>query len=74
MAPVVAFTIKPRVMDLGESKVYHELLCFSQTTPRHNWYTCTEEEVRVSKITPCIVIFYVLLLVYSSIFRRNSCY
>lgn len=47
MAPVVAFTIKPRVMDLDESNVYHELLCFSKTTPRHNWSTCSEEEVRV---------------------------
>lgn len=46
MAPVT-FTIKPRVMDLGESKIYHELLCFSKTT-RHNWSSCLEdEEVRV---------------------------
>lgn len=47
IASVVTFTIKPRVMDLGESKIYHELLCFSQSTPRHSWSTCLEEEVRV---------------------------
>ncbi|XP_058795791.1 protein vav isoform X2 [Phymastichus coffea] len=44
MAPMVAFTIKPRAMDLGESKIYHELLCFSHTTPRHDWSTGSEEE------------------------------
>ncbi|XP_014605891.1 PREDICTED: protein vav isoform X3 [Polistes canadensis] len=35
-AEVVAFTIKPRPMDLGESEVYQELLCFS-TPPQHDW-------------------------------------
>ncbi|XP_015182121.1 PREDICTED: protein vav isoform X3 [Polistes dominula] len=36
-AGVVAFTIKPRpTMDLGDSEVYQELLCFS-TPPQHDW-------------------------------------
>lgn len=33
---VVAFTIKPRQADLGDSEVYQELLCFS-TTPQQEW-------------------------------------
>ncbi|XP_046734889.1 protein vav isoform X2 [Diprion similis] len=45
-AAVVAFTIKPRGVDLGESQVYQELLCFS-TTPQHDWPS-TEEGVPAS--------------------------
>ncbi|XP_012253065.1 protein vav isoform X2 [Athalia rosae] len=40
-AAVVAFTIKPRGVDLGESQVYQELLCFS-TTPQHDWPSTKE--------------------------------
>ncbi|XP_043274993.1 protein vav isoform X2 [Venturia canescens] len=40
--PVVAFTIKSRPVDLGESQVYQELLCFS-TTPQRDWPSAEEE-------------------------------
>ncbi|XP_076228297.1 vav guanine nucleotide exchange factor isoform X2 [Nomia melanderi] len=33
---VVAFTIKPKSMDLDESQVYQELLCFSSNS-QHDW-------------------------------------
>lgn len=39
---LVSFTIKPRAVDLGESQVYQELLCFS-TTRRHEWSLATTE-------------------------------
>lgn len=41
---MVAFTIKPRGVDLGESQVYQELLCFS-TTPQHDWPSTEEVHV-----------------------------
>ncbi|XP_076233173.1 vav guanine nucleotide exchange factor isoform X2 [Calliopsis andreniformis] len=33
---VVAFSMKPKVMDIDESQVYQELLCFSSNSP-HDW-------------------------------------
>lgn len=33
---VVAFTMKPKGMDVDESQVYQELLCFSSNS-QHDW-------------------------------------
>lgn len=41
VTPLVAFTIKSRPVDLGESQVYQELLCFS-TTPQRDWPSAEE--------------------------------